>query len=76
MLTKRGYSFTTSNAIRASLKGVKDAGWINRQLLDFVSSITAPALFYLRASCPNESFYHLHPCKRPALLYYYVLVGK
>ena len=54
-----------------------------RQLLDFVSSITAPALFYLRASCPNESFsvsvpdstlpipsvesYHL-PCKRPALL--------
>jgi len=38
-------------------------------LLDFVSSITAPALFYLRASCPNESFYHLHPCKRPALFY-------
>ena len=38
-----------------------------RQQLDLVSSITAPALFYLRASCPNEPFYHLHPCKCPAL---------
>ncbi len=38
-----------------------------RQLLDLVSTITAPALFYLQASCPNEPFYHLHPCKCPAL---------
>jgi hypothetical protein len=29
----------------------------------FRSSITAPALFYLRASCPNAHAPYLHPCR-------------
>ena len=35
----------------------------------FRSSLTAPALFYLRASCPNAHAPYLHPCvhKRTAI---------
>ena len=35
-----------------------------RQLLDNRSSITAPALFYLRAFCPNALLYLLYPYRR------------